>query len=41
MTPSHTFFPNLTSEAPVPARGIHSQTLSDEAGVEQIGRAHV
>ena len=36
MTTTHTFFPNLTAEAPVPARGIHSQTLSDEAGVELV-----
>ena len=36
MTTSHTFFPNLTAEAPVPARGIHSQTLSDGAGVELV-----
>jgi quercetin dioxygenase-like cupin family protein len=34
MTTSHTFFPNLIAEAPVPARGIHSQTLSQDAGVE-------
>ncbi len=36
MTTSHAFFPNLTAEAPLPARGIHSQTLSDEAGVELV-----
>jgi quercetin dioxygenase-like cupin family protein len=36
MTTSHTFFPNLAAEAPVPARGIHSQTLSDAAGVELV-----
>jgi quercetin dioxygenase-like cupin family protein len=36
MTTTHTFFPNLTAEAPVPARGIHSQTLSNEAGVELV-----
>jgi nitric oxide dioxygenase len=36
MTTTHTFFPNLTAEAPIPARGIHSQTLSDEAGVELV-----
>ena len=36
MTPSHTFFPSLAAEAPVPVRGIHSQTLSDEAGVELV-----
>jgi quercetin dioxygenase-like cupin family protein len=36
MTTSHTFFPNLTAEAPLPARGIHSQTLSEGAGVELV-----
>jgi len=36
MSTTHTFFPNLMAEAPVPARGIHSQTLSDEAGVELV-----
>jgi quercetin dioxygenase-like cupin family protein len=36
MTTTHTFFPNLAAEAPVPARGIHSQTLSSEAGVELV-----
>ena len=36
MTPSHTFFPDLTAEAPVPIRGIHSQTLSEEDGVELV-----
>jgi quercetin dioxygenase-like cupin family protein len=36
MSTTHTFFPNLTAEAPVPARGIHSQTLSNEAGVELV-----
>jgi len=36
MSTTHTFFPNLAAEAPVPARGIHSQTLSDEAGVELV-----
>ncbi len=36
MTTPHTFFPNLLAEAPVPARGIHSQTLSDEGGVELV-----
>jgi quercetin dioxygenase-like cupin family protein len=36
MTTTHTFFQNLTAEAPVPARGIHSQTLSNEAGVELV-----
>ena len=36
MTTTHTLFTNLTAEAPVPARGIHSQTLSNEAGVELV-----
>lgn len=36
MSTTHTFFPNLVAEAPVPARGIHSQTLSNEAGVEVV-----
>ena len=36
MTTTHAFFPNLAAEAPVPARGIHSQTLSNEAGVELV-----
>lgn len=36
MSTRHTFFRNLTAEAPVPARGIHSQTLSNEAGVELV-----
>lgn len=36
MTTSHTFFASLTAEAPLPARGIHSQTLSEEAGVELV-----
>jgi quercetin dioxygenase-like cupin family protein len=36
MATSYAFFPNLTAEAPVPTRGIHSQTLSDEAGVELV-----
>ena len=36
MATSHRFFPNLTAEAPLPARGIHSQTVSEEAGVELV-----
>ena len=36
MTTSHALFPDLAAEAPVPARGIHSQTLSDEDGVELV-----
>jgi quercetin dioxygenase-like cupin family protein len=31
-----TVVPDLLAEAPVPARGIHSQTLSNEAGVELV-----
>ena len=31
-----TVFRDLLAEAPVPARGILSQTLSDEAGVELV-----
>jgi len=31
-----TFYPDLVGEAVVPKRGIHSQTLSDEAGVELV-----
>jgi steroid delta-isomerase-like uncharacterized protein len=33
---AYTFYPDLTAEAPVPRRGIHSQTLSDTAGVELV-----
>jgi quercetin dioxygenase-like cupin family protein len=36
MSTTHTFYPDLVAEAPVPARGIHSQTLSNEAGVELV-----
>lgn len=32
----HTRFDDLVAEASVPARGIHSQTLSDEDGVTLI-----
>ena len=31
-----TVFRDLVAEAPVPARGIHSQTLSDENGIELV-----
>jgi quercetin dioxygenase-like cupin family protein len=31
-----TWFMDLTAEAPIPARGIHSQTISDEDGVELV-----
>jgi quercetin dioxygenase-like cupin family protein len=34
MAGKHLYFENLAAEAPVPARGILSQTLSDENGVE-------
>ncbi|MGZ6299176.1 MAG: cupin domain-containing protein [Candidatus Limnocylindria bacterium] len=33
---SATFYPDLVAEALVPKRGIHSQTLSQEAGVELV-----
>ncbi len=36
MTETHTFFQDLAAEAPVPARGILSQTLSNEAGIELV-----
>jgi quercetin dioxygenase-like cupin family protein len=32
----HTLYEDLLAEAPIPARGIHSQTLSDENGVELV-----
>lgn len=32
----YTFIPDLTAEATVPRRGIHSQTLSDAEGVELV-----
>ena len=31
-----TLYADLLAEAPIPARGIHSQTVSDEAGVELV-----
>jgi quercetin dioxygenase-like cupin family protein len=34
--PEYTFYPDVTAEATIPRRGIHSQTLSDEAGVELV-----
>jgi quercetin dioxygenase-like cupin family protein len=34
MTKPYTFFADLATEAPIPARGILSQTLSNEDGVE-------
>lgn len=36
MSGSHEFYPDLVAEAPVPARGILSQTLSSEAGIELV-----
>ena len=36
MSTTHTYIHDLVAEAPVPARGIHSQTLSNEAGVELV-----
>lgn len=35
-TDAYTFFPDLAAEEVVPARGIHSQTLSDADGVELV-----
>jgi quercetin dioxygenase-like cupin family protein len=35
-TDAYRFFPDLQAEATVPARGIHSQTVSDEGGVELV-----
>lgn len=32
----YAFYPDLVGEASIPARGIHSQTLSSEGGVELI-----
>lgn len=36
MTASYKLFRDLASEAPVPARGILSQTLSDADGIEVL-----
>ncbi len=36
MTKPYTLFPDLVAEAPIPARGILSQTLSNEAGIELV-----
>ncbi len=33
---SNTFYQDLPAEAVLPTRGIHSQTLSDEGGVELV-----
>jgi nitric oxide dioxygenase len=34
--PTYSFYPDLAAEASMPKRGIHSQTLSDEDGVELV-----
>jgi quercetin dioxygenase-like cupin family protein len=34
--PTYSFYADLTAEAAMPARGIHSQTLSDADGVELV-----
>ena len=34
--PTYAFYPNLAAEAAIPARGIHSQTLSSEGGVDLV-----
>ena len=36
MAPTYTLYPDLAAEASVPPRGILSQTLSDEGGVELV-----
>jgi quercetin dioxygenase-like cupin family protein len=36
MTSAYAIVPDLIAEAPIPARGILSQTLSDEDGVELV-----
>jgi quercetin dioxygenase-like cupin family protein len=33
---TYTFYADLTAEASIPLRGIHSQTLSDADGVELV-----
>ena len=33
---SATYFADLAAEATIPRRGIHSQTLSDEGGIELV-----
>lgn len=35
-SPATTFFPDLAAEATIPARGIHSQTVSEADGVEVV-----
>ena len=34
--PAYELFPDLIAEAPVPPRGIHSQTISEGDGVELV-----
>ncbi len=36
ISPTPTFYPDLASEAAIPARGIHSQTVSEADGVELV-----
>jgi quercetin dioxygenase-like cupin family protein len=36
MNKPYTFFPDLAAEAPIPARGILSQTLSEQGGIELL-----
>jgi len=36
MDKPYTHYADLVAEAPPPARGIHSQTLSDDGGVELV-----
>jgi quercetin dioxygenase-like cupin family protein len=36
MTTPYAYLPDLTAEAHLPTRGIHSQTISDAAGVELV-----
>jgi hypothetical protein len=39
MTTSYTFFADLATEAPIPARGILSQTLSNDGDIEFLALA--
>ncbi|HET7645606.1 MAG TPA: cupin domain-containing protein [Candidatus Limnocylindria bacterium] len=36
MSDTYTFLADLATEAEIPRRGIHSQTISDDAGVELV-----
>ena len=36
MSKPYSFIPDLLAEAPIPARGILSQTLSDDGGVRLV-----